>query len=426
MAARRRNREKKKFDMRRPDADPDRWQELRPLLDEELSRLPDKYRFVLIACDLEGHTRKEVARALDLPEGTVASRLARARAMLAKRLKRRNLAMSAAALAAILAEKATAVCMPAALAASTTRAAALLAAGKPVAGIISGNVAALMNAAVKSMLLAKLQIAAAALLILAALGLGIGAFLPPANAGKTPDSPKTVVATRRNKPERVQDCVLEKIDLDTMTIQAAKLDDAGGGGTVIYDFHVEPTTAIVIDGNDAKLDDLKVGDCLNADFERGADGKATAVRIEKVGESLGGVVQAMNENTLTIQSEKDVVTKTYDIDRGVWVFVNGKKAKLGDVKVKMKVALCIGAGKKAVVRINAAGPKLGGVVKAIDADRRTVSLGAERITVADHAVVLIDGKHGKLTDLRPGMRVTLQMSAETEPSLVVGITTVKR
>jgi RNA polymerase sigma factor (sigma-70 family) len=421
MAARRRNREKKKFDMRRPVTDPDRWQELRPLLDEELSRLSDKYRFVLIACDLEGHTRKEVARALDLPEGTVASRLARARAMLAKRLKRRNLAMSAAALAAILAEKATAPSMPAALAASTTRAAALLAARKPVAGIISSNVAALINAAVKSMLLTKLQIAAAALMILAALGLGISAFLPSANAGKKAD-----IVTRKEKPKRVQDCILEKIDLNTMTIQAAKLDDAGGGGTVIYDFQVEPTTAIVIDGNDAKLADLKVGDCLNADFEPGADGQAKAVRLEKVGEWLGGMVQAMNENTLTIKSERDVVEKTYDIDHGVWVFVNGKKAKLGDVKVKMNITLRIGSGKPGVVRIYAAGPKVGGVVKTIDADRRIVSLGAQGITVADHAVVLIEGKHGKLADLRAGMRVTLQMSAETEPSLVVGITTVKR
>jgi len=421
MAARRRNREKKKFDMRRPEAAPDRWQELRPLLDEELSRLSDKYRFVLIACDLEGHTRKEVARALDLPEGTVASRLARARAMLAKRLKRHNLAMSTTALAAILAENATAACMPAALAASTIRAAALLAASKPVAGIISSHVAALINAAVKSMLLTKLQIAAAALMILAALGLGISAFLPPANAGKKAD-----FATRKEKPKRVQDCILEKIDLDTMTIQAAKLDDAGGGGTVIYDFQVEPTTAIVIDGNDAKLTDLKVGDCLNADFEPGADGQAKAVRLEKVGEWLGGTVQAMNEKTLTVKSERDVREKTYDIDRDVWVFVNGMKAKLGDVKVKMNVTLRICSGKPGVVRIYAAGPKVGGVVKTIDADRRIVSLGAEGITVADHAVVLIDGKHGKLADLRAGMRVTLQMSAETEPSLVVGIRIVKR
>src|ERR1019366_367502 len=95
MAARRRNRERKKFDMPRPDADTDRWRELQPLLDQELTRLPDKYRFVLIACDIEGRTRKDVAHSLALPEGTVASRLARARTMLAKRLRRRNLAISA-------------------------------------------------------------------------------------------------------------------------------------------------------------------------------------------------------------------------------------------------------------------------------------------------------------------------------------------
>jgi len=88
--------------------------------------------------------------------------------------------------------------------------------------------------------------------------------------------------------------------------------------------------------------------------------------------------------------------------------------------------LRICAGKPVVVRINAAGPKIGGVVKTIDADRRKVSVGAAGFTLADHAVVLIDGKLGKLTDLRAGMRVTLQMSAETEPSLVVGITTVNR
>src|ERR1700722_693594 len=52
MAARRRNRERKKFEMPRLDSPGDQWQELRPLLDQELTRLPDKYRYVLIACDL--------------------------------------------------------------------------------------------------------------------------------------------------------------------------------------------------------------------------------------------------------------------------------------------------------------------------------------------------------------------------------------
>ena len=48
-------------------------------LDQELSQLPDKYRVVLLLCDLEGQTRKQAAIQLRLPEGTVASRLARAR-----------------------------------------------------------------------------------------------------------------------------------------------------------------------------------------------------------------------------------------------------------------------------------------------------------------------------------------------------------
>lgn len=52
-------------------------------LDQELSRLPDKYRVGIVLCDLEGKTRKEAARQLGLPEGTLAGRLTRGRAMLA-------------------------------------------------------------------------------------------------------------------------------------------------------------------------------------------------------------------------------------------------------------------------------------------------------------------------------------------------------
>ena len=69
----------------RPTAGPaDRspFDDLRPLLDRELGRLPDRYRVAVVLCDLEGLTRSEAARRLGWPEGTVAGRLARARAML--------------------------------------------------------------------------------------------------------------------------------------------------------------------------------------------------------------------------------------------------------------------------------------------------------------------------------------------------------
>src|SRR6516164_94852 len=65
LAARRRGRERQVTDMPEPEAPAeDGWAELRPLLDQELSRLPDKYRTPIVLCELEGKTHKEAARQL--------------------------------------------------------------------------------------------------------------------------------------------------------------------------------------------------------------------------------------------------------------------------------------------------------------------------------------------------------------------------
>src|SRR5215475_198922 len=78
-AARRRAREMQVAQLPDTEAPQDQWADVRSILDEELSRLPDHYRAVIVLCDLEGRSRREVASQFGCPEGTVASRLARAR-----------------------------------------------------------------------------------------------------------------------------------------------------------------------------------------------------------------------------------------------------------------------------------------------------------------------------------------------------------
>ncbi len=84
----------------------------RALLDQELARLPEVYRAVIVLCELQGNTRRDAARKLGCAEGTVASRLVRGRALLAKRLRRHGIDLTGTALAALLCEQAAAAPRP--------------------------------------------------------------------------------------------------------------------------------------------------------------------------------------------------------------------------------------------------------------------------------------------------------------------------
>jgi RNA polymerase sigma factor (sigma-70 family) len=87
--ARRHGREVTIVDLAAP-TQPDDSCDLREVLDEELDRLPEKYRLPIVLCELEGRTLEEAARLLGWPKGTVAGRLSRGRDLLRRRLSRRR------------------------------------------------------------------------------------------------------------------------------------------------------------------------------------------------------------------------------------------------------------------------------------------------------------------------------------------------
>jgi len=185
-ACKRKVRERQVTEMPEPAAvEQSPWRELRPLLDEELSRLPDIYRSVVVLCDLEGKTRKETARQLGVPEGTVAGRLARGRVMLARRLTRRGLVLSGSALAAVFSQNLAGAVVPSAVVRSTIKAACLMAAGR-AAGVISVEVAALAKGVLNTMLMSKLKIGGTILLAVFFLALGTATLMPRSSAEEQP------------------------------------------------------------------------------------------------------------------------------------------------------------------------------------------------------------------------------------------------
>jgi RNA polymerase sigma factor (sigma-70 family) len=145
-----------------------RWHELQPLLDRELSRLPDKHRLPIVLCDLEGKPRKDAAQQLGLAEGTLSSRLTRGRALLAGRLAHHGVVLSGSVLGALLLQSAASASLPAPLVSATLASAIGCASGQIAAGTaISERVAALTKGVLTMMWISKFKTPAVMVVALA-------------------------------------------------------------------------------------------------------------------------------------------------------------------------------------------------------------------------------------------------------------------
>ena len=231
-------------------------EDLQAILDQEIASLPDKYRQVVVLCELEGQSRKEAASLLGIPEGTLSSRLATARQMLIKRFAKHGLGVSAVALAGVLSQAAASASILPSLALGTTKAAVMTATGTAVgASVVSAKVAALTDGVMKAMFLTKLKIAAALIVIVGAMGLGLGQVgtmgtISPKAAAQEPKSAKEATPAKDRDSltiARVNNG--DKIPLKGLYKKVEIVDINGNGEVDGVDFDADEIILGSINGN---------------------------------------------------------------------------------------------------------------------------------------------------------------------------------
>jgi RNA polymerase sigma factor (sigma-70 family) len=195
----------------------------RLVVDHELNRLPERYRAAVVLCDLRGEPRRAAALQLGLSDGTLSRRLTAGRRLLADRLKRRGVMLSAGALALAMAKEASAL-VPASLTNLTVRAAALVVAGR--AAVLATPAIFLMHQVLRSMLMTKLRVGVI-LLLVAVCGAGVS-LQATGQAPRAQSQPVSEIELLRREIEllrlrlqRVQDQVQgQQAELEALRVAA--------------------------------------------------------------------------------------------------------------------------------------------------------------------------------------------------------------
>ena len=174
--------------------------ELRDVLHEEVSRLPEKYRAAVVLCYWEGRTHEQAGQQLGCARSTIKDRLEKAREMLRTRLARRGLALSAAWLAASLSEG-TSAAVSLELAQTTVRGALLFSLGRLPGGVVSASAIANAQEILKGMMMSKFKYGLALVLTIGVVGgsAGLAALYETPAPENEPEASATAPAPKNER-----------------------------------------------------------------------------------------------------------------------------------------------------------------------------------------------------------------------------------